>query len=427
MPVALTPGTRLGHYEIIAAIGAGGMGAVYRARDPRLDREVAIKVLSPDVALDAGAPGRFEREAMSVAKLSHPNILAIFEFAQDGGTAFVVTELLDGETLRARLERGALPSRRAIAYALQIARGIAAAHARGIVHRDLKPENVMITLDDQVKILDFGIAKAVETTDSDMTRGATNRRHGPGNGRLHGAGTSPCPGGGSSRGHVRFRRGALRDAERRACVQRGNRRGHDDGDPDEGSARPRRGAVVHLPQSRPHRPSMPREDTRSPVSVGQRSRLRSRDPVNRIHVLVRRRRRGSPSSSCPHGVAAVDRRGNCLGRGCGFVAVERCPGTVRTSLGFFHADQRVGGRGDVADALARWHDGGLLDARERKLGHLFAARRRAECHADCQRSAAQRGRSRLLPGRVADRISRIGRCGRCLRRRRDGRVGAEGH
>jgi Tol biopolymer transport system component/serine/threonine protein kinase len=174
MHVALTPGTRLGHYEIIAAIGTGGMGAVYRARDPRLDRDVAIKVLSADLAMDAAAPGRFEREAMSVAKLSHPNILAIFEFAQDGGTAFVVTELLDGETLRARLERGALPTRRAIAYALQIARGIAAAHARGIVHRDLKPENVMITLDDQVKILDFGLAKAVETTDSDLTRGATN-------------------------------------------------------------------------------------------------------------------------------------------------------------------------------------------------------------------------------------------------------------
>jgi eukaryotic-like serine/threonine-protein kinase len=172
--VALTPGTRLGHYEIIAFLGAGGMGAVYRARDPRLDREVAIKVLSADIAMDAGAPGRFEREAMSVAKLSHPNILAIFEFAQDRGTVFVVTELLDGETLRARLDRGALPSRRAIAYALQIARGIAAAHARGIVHRDLKPENVMITLDDQVKILDFGLAKAVETTDSDMTRGMTN-------------------------------------------------------------------------------------------------------------------------------------------------------------------------------------------------------------------------------------------------------------
>ena len=99
---------------------------------------------------------------MSVAKLSHPNILSIFEFAQDGGTAFVVTELVDGETLRARLDAGALPPRRAVAYALQIAKGIAAAHARGIVHRDLKPENVMITRDDQVKILDFGLAKPID-------------------------------------------------------------------------------------------------------------------------------------------------------------------------------------------------------------------------------------------------------------------------
>lgn len=175
--MGLTPGIRLGQYEILSPIGAGGMGDVYRARDPRLDREVAIKVLSAELAMDAGALARFEREAMSVAKLSHPNILAIHEFGRDDGTAFVVTELVDGETLRARLEGGALPARRAVAYALQIARGIAAAHARGIVHRDLKPENVMITRDDQVKILDFGLAKPVDMSESDMTRGpgvATN-------------------------------------------------------------------------------------------------------------------------------------------------------------------------------------------------------------------------------------------------------------
>ena len=164
-------GTRLGTYDIVSVLGAGGMGEVYRARDTRLDREVAIKVLSAQLAMDPGALARFEREAMSVAKLSHPNILSIFEFAQDGSTAFVVTELVDGETLRARLEGGALPPRRAVAYALQIARGIAAAHARGIVHRDLKPENVMITRDDQVKILDFGLAKTIETGEPDMTRG----------------------------------------------------------------------------------------------------------------------------------------------------------------------------------------------------------------------------------------------------------------
>jgi Tol biopolymer transport system component len=167
----LQPGSRIGHYEILGSLGAGGMGEVYCARDPRLDRTVAIKVLSAQLAGNADALARFEREAMSVAKLSHPNILSIFEFAQDGATVFVVTELVDGETLRTRLEAGALPARRAVGYALQIARGIAAAHARGIVHRDLKPENVMITRDEQVKILDFGLAKAIELGPSDATRG----------------------------------------------------------------------------------------------------------------------------------------------------------------------------------------------------------------------------------------------------------------
>src|SRR5262245_45072617 len=119
--MALTPGTRLGSYEIVASIGAGGMGDVYRARDPRLDRNVAIKVLSARLATDPTGLARFEREAMSVAKLSHPNILSIFEFVRDGDSAFVVTELVDGDTLRARLEGGALPVRRAVAYALQIA------------------------------------------------------------------------------------------------------------------------------------------------------------------------------------------------------------------------------------------------------------------------------------------------------------------
>jgi Tol biopolymer transport system component len=167
--MTLVPGTRLGNYEILAPVGAGGMGEVYRSHDPRLNRDVAIKVLAPQLATDSTAVARFEREAMSVARLSHPNILSIFEFVREGNTTFVVTELVDGDTLRARLAGGALPVRRAVAYALQIARGIAAAHARGIVHRDLKPENVMITRDDRVKILDFGLAKPVETTPTDQT------------------------------------------------------------------------------------------------------------------------------------------------------------------------------------------------------------------------------------------------------------------
>src|SRR5436190_1922352 len=168
----LTPGVKLGSYEIVASLGAGGMGEVYRARDPRLDREVAIKILAAQLASDPVALMRFEREALSVAKLSHPNILSIFEFGQDAGRAFVVMELLDGETLRARLKRGALRARRAVAYALQMARGLAAAHARGIVHRDLKPENVMITRDDHIKILDFGLAKPAESRPNDVTRAA---------------------------------------------------------------------------------------------------------------------------------------------------------------------------------------------------------------------------------------------------------------
>ena len=168
--MSLAAGTRLGAYEVIAPLGAGGMGEVYRARDPRLDRDVAVKVLPAELALDPVALSRFEREAMSVAKLSHPNILSIFEFAQEGSTTFVVTELVEGETLRERLGGGALPSRRAVEYALQIARGIAAAHARGVVHRDLKPENVMITRDEHVKILDFGLAKSIDTRADDVTR-----------------------------------------------------------------------------------------------------------------------------------------------------------------------------------------------------------------------------------------------------------------
>ena len=160
-------GDRLGSYEIVAPLGSGGMGEVYKAHDTRLDRDVAVKILSASLASDSDAAARFEREALSVARLSHPNILAIYEFGraplpgprQD--VAFVATELVDGDTLRTRLAHGALNPRRAVAYAQQIARGIAAAHARGIVHRDLKPENVMITRDDHVKILDFGLAKPI--------------------------------------------------------------------------------------------------------------------------------------------------------------------------------------------------------------------------------------------------------------------------
>ena len=171
--MSLPAGTKLGSYEVTALLGEGGMGAVYRARDSRLNRDVAIKVISLTLAADDTAMSRFEREAMAVASLSHPNILSIFEFSRAGNTPFVVMELVAGETLRARLDHGPIPARKAIAYALQIAKGLGAAHARGLVHRDLKPENVMVSADDHVKILDFGLAKSTPSNSDATQMGAT--------------------------------------------------------------------------------------------------------------------------------------------------------------------------------------------------------------------------------------------------------------
>ena len=154
----MNPGSRLGPYEIVSPLGAGGMGEVYRARDARLQREVAIKVLPAGFAHDPTRRARFERETQAVAALSHTNILAIFDTGIHDDQLFAVTELLDGETLRDRLAGGALPVKAAIDIATQIARGLAAAHEKGIVHRDLKPENVFLVRSGQAKILDFGLA-----------------------------------------------------------------------------------------------------------------------------------------------------------------------------------------------------------------------------------------------------------------------------
>ncbi|HQR29165.1 MAG TPA: serine/threonine-protein kinase [Anaeromyxobacteraceae bacterium] len=157
--MTLPPGTRLGPYEILSPLGAGGMGEVYRARDPRLGRDVAIKVLPERFSTDPQALARFEREARAVAMLTHPNILAIYDVGSDRGIRYAVTELLEGETLRSRLASGALPWRKAVEIAAAIADGLAAAHSRGVVHRDLKPENVFLTADGRAKVLDFGLAR----------------------------------------------------------------------------------------------------------------------------------------------------------------------------------------------------------------------------------------------------------------------------
>ena len=159
--MALKAGTRLGAYEIVGPLGAGGMGEVYRARDERLGRNVAVKVLPAAFANDPDALARFEREMKTLAGLPHPHIVAIYDVGRDGASAYAVTELLEGETLAEVVARGPVPTRKAIEYGTQIARALAAAHDRDIVHRDLKPANVIITSDGHVKVLDFGLARTV--------------------------------------------------------------------------------------------------------------------------------------------------------------------------------------------------------------------------------------------------------------------------
>src|SRR5580658_2257585 len=176
--MALTPGSKLGPYEIQCPLGAGGMGEVYRAKDTRLGREVALKILPESFACETDRLRRFEQEARAVAALNHPNILAIHDIGQHEGSPFLVSELLEGESLRAMLDRGALPQRKTIEYGVQIAHGLAAAHEKGIVHRDLKPENIFVTKDGRIKILDFGLAKLAQKTGADTDEVTlTNAQH----------------------------------------------------------------------------------------------------------------------------------------------------------------------------------------------------------------------------------------------------------
>ena len=157
--MSLVAGSRLGPYEIVSLLGAGGMGEVWRARDSRLGREVAVKVLPVHAADDPKALARFEREARAVAALSHPNVLALHDFGREDGYVYTVSELLEGETLGARLERGPISARKVRDWGAQAARALGAAHDRGIVHRDVKPDNLFITNSGTVKLLDFGLAR----------------------------------------------------------------------------------------------------------------------------------------------------------------------------------------------------------------------------------------------------------------------------
>src|ERR1700681_664521 len=166
--MALTSGTKLGPYEIQSPLGAGGMGEVYRARDTRLDRSVAIKILSAAFSADCDRLDRFEQEARSASALNHPNIVTIYELGQDGSTHYIAMELVEGKTVRELLVSGLLPVRKAIEIAAQVAEGLTKAHEAGIAHRDLKPENLMVSDDGFVKILDFGLAKLASPSGSDI-------------------------------------------------------------------------------------------------------------------------------------------------------------------------------------------------------------------------------------------------------------------
>ena len=167
--MGLSSGSRLGPYEIVSPLGVGGMGEVYRARDSRLGREVAIKVLPGSFSQDPERLRRFEQEARAASALNHPNILAIYDVGMHDAAPYLVTELLEGATLRDRLSSGVLPPRKGVECAVQIAQGLAAAHDKGIVHRDLKPDNVFICRDGRVKILDFGLAKLIAPESGDAT------------------------------------------------------------------------------------------------------------------------------------------------------------------------------------------------------------------------------------------------------------------
>ena len=246
----LAPGTKLGSYEIVAPLGAGGMGEVYRARDARLDRSVAIKILPAEFSADSDRLHRFEREARSASALNHPNIVTIYELGQDGSTHYIAMELIEGKTLRELLVAGVLPIRKAIEIAAQVAEGLSKAHEAGIAHRDLKPENLMVSRDGFVKILDFGLAKLAsaggeQAGDARHVRVADATRSGTWNGAIHVTRAGQRRSVGFPVRPVLVRLGGLRDGDRQTRLSQkhsgGDTNGHSPGTSrTDRSAKPRR-------------------------------------------------------------------------------------------------------------------------------------------------------------------------------------------
>ncbi len=275
---SLVPGTRLGPYEIVSLLDAGGMGVVYRARDPRLGRNVAIKVLPESAVADDTRLRRFEAEARAAGALDHPNVLVVYDIGHQAGVPFIVSELLDGQTLRARLvETGAVPQRKALEWTQQIAQGLAAAHAKGIVHRDLKPENLFLTRDGRVKILDFGLSKLVHVDEdderADPTQPTMTAAQLTGAGMLLGTVGYMAPEQvrgqpvDSPHGYLRAGHRDLRDADGRSALPARDQRGDDDGDSQGRSAGPSaRGADG----SRSGHPALSREASGGSIPFGPR-------------------------------------------------------------------------------------------------------------------------------------------------------------
>ena len=312
---ALTPGQRLGPYEILSPLGAGGMGEVYRARHSKLDRDVAIKVLPRSVAADPDRLARFEREAKAVASLSHPNILGIHDFGSQDGIAYAVMELLEGETLREKL-KSPISQKQAVDYALQVARGLFAAHEKGIVHRDLKPENLFVTGEDQVKILDFGLARRIETAPSDdLTR--------PGSvmGTLGYMSPEQLRGLPVDHRSDIFAFGSilyeLLSGEKGIQASNGHR--DDGGDPAGRSAGSVGFGKEHPRHSGPHRAPLPREEAGEALSVGAGHPVRPGGDGHRDHPS-----RAADGASRRPRASHLDRRcGRCPSCRCGCLAPER--------------------------------------------------------------------------------------------------------
>ena len=272
--MALQAGTRLGPYEVLSLIGAGGMGEVYRARDTRLDRKVAVKVLAPELASDAEFRARFEREAKAISALNHPHICGLYDIGREHDTEYLVLELLEGETLAARIERGPLPLAQVLRFGIEIADALEAAHRQGIVHRDLKPGNIMLT-PAGTKLLDFGLAKhTVGAAGQALSMLATAPGTGTAQGTIIGTLQYMAPEqvqGAASRcayRHLRAGHDPVRDGHRPTRV-----RGDDAGESDREDSRnrPARRLVAGPARSsraRPRRPGLPREGAGRPLADG---------------------------------------------------------------------------------------------------------------------------------------------------------------